>query len=149
MNETLITTPFQRAGDMAMKYSWLNWENGRYFASLDKSLYARFAYLADLVASVVLLPLALINMPLGIGQALFRWDVEATHLQFSTRLLEAKVERLFASLLGAFVSPGCAYYFQNRKITPMVFGVVTTGIASYMIINNHPGQFDWSLGLGK
>ena len=150
MLESLKLTPFQESADNACQASWNNWENSEIFPSIGNSLYARLGYLVDMVASVVLIPFALIGCVFGTFQAIFLWDESrATLLTDSYTLFIRKIERLFTSALGAVISPALGLYFRDRAIRPMAIGLILTGLASYMVLKSPPQKFDWTFGLGK
>lgn len=137
--QSLLVTPMQTSAENAVEESWQNWQKGEVLSMIGNSLYARAAYLADMIASIVILPFALIAVAFGSFQAMFLCSVDkANFLTQSNHMLVTKLHRLFASALGAVVSPGMAHYFERRNILPMATGLVVSGGLSYMVLRYQP-----------
>ena len=68
-----VNTFYTHANDY-MDKSWEQWEKNELAASWGYSLSARLAYLADVIANVVIFPLAILRVTFGLFHGLLTWN---------------------------------------------------------------------------
>lgn len=142
---SLTYTPFQQSADSAATKSQDAWQQGDMANAAVYSIFARLNYLADMISSIVILPISLIGTAFGTAQALFIMSTsKATYLNSSYELTRVRFHRLFASGVGV-LSPAAGLHFKDRSIIPMVVGAGVFGVASYMVLKNPPQKLDFSL----
>lgn len=131
-------TPFQQSADSATRQSWQDWNNSKIIPTVGNSIYARVAYLADMVSSAVIFPFALIGTVFGTIQAAFFCSTDrATWLSDSYSLAYQKLDRFFISAVGV-ISPGVALHFQGRSILPLALGTGAIALASFATLRHPP-----------
>lgn len=138
---SLLKTPFQTLADRQVDSAWEKWKTNNLGESWRHNLVAHLYYLADLVASLVILPFAALGVVFTSLQGLYTWNYEASLFAASRKLCLAKFNRLFISALGATFSPSGARYYKDEDISFFSLTVITGIIATYVFIKHPPNRF--------